>query len=284
MPVPPGPEREVELLWQADNPTELSPIGYGKLRPLELIKPTLQRSGKTEAIGTLSFAATFPTLPAELPVYEAGNYPSAYGERFTLPVPWGFAPTISVVYYIDRNERPLDVGEGRPAEVATRLLQERALLMADTQAATIITRTDGATTIPFYRYLNDLVVYGNRPGCVTLNQSGQLTYFVMRRRPLVSRALYPLRTPDEAWQALQAGGWYAVGSSICQDGGTGLPAKIEHFRVTKVELAYWEPHSDREIQVMMPYYLFRNEQGHTLYVPAVKPEWIDQEWIDSNQL
>lgn len=34
---------------------------------------------------------------------------------------------------------------------------------------------------------------------------------------------------------------------------------------------------------MMPYYLFRNDEGHTLYVPAVEPEWIDQEWIDSNQ-
>lgn len=283
-PVPPGPEREVSFLWQADNPTDLSPTGYGKLRPLELIKPTLQRSGRTEAIGGLSLAATFPAVPAELPVYEAGNYPLSYQERFSSEPPWLFAPTISIVQYDARRGQPLAVGKGSPAEVAERVLQANGLLMPDSLTPTVRRLAIGVNRVQFYRHLNDIVVYGDKPACVDIDPAGQVTFLQIRRRPLVSKSVYPLRSPEEAWQSLQAGEWYQVSKSACQDEGTDLPAKIEQFQVTQVELAYWEPHSDREVQVMIPYYLFRNDEGHTLYVPAVKPEWMDQEWIDSNQL
>ncbi|HLO03587.1 MAG TPA: hypothetical protein VK191_10785 [Symbiobacteriaceae bacterium] len=272
-PAPRGVKALAVPLWAEDNPERLPPTGFGKVQPLELQVSTLERSGESESIGTLTLATPLPVAPSHLPVYQVGNYPPAYGDRFTLPAPWDFAPRYSLVWY--NSSEPLDAGDGAPEQIAARLLQNAGLLMTDSAEAKTTTGADGTSIVHFYRHLNDRVVYGNKPACVGVNKSRQVTALMIRRRPLVSSADYPLRTPSEAWQSLQTGGWFEVGSSACQDGGTPLPPKLEQFRVTQVELAYWEPHSDKPVQVMIPYYLFRDEQFHTLYVPAIAPEWLE---------
>jgi hypothetical protein len=78
----------------------------------------------------------------------------------------------------------------------------------------------------------------------------------------------------EAWQALQEGKWIKPGNSVCQDGGRPLEGRVESFAVKAVELVYWEPASTRGRQPMLPYYVFRSLEGYTVYVPALRPEWI----------
>lgn len=262
----------MKLLWDADAPEELPPLGLGKIRPLEW---GYTRLGRSEPAVEFTLATALPKVPAELPVYEVGNY--IFGNRFTEPAPWFFHANYSLVWYDDRHTEPIELGSGTPTELAARLFTELGLLMPDTTLTASVTYPDGVTQVRFNRHLHNQIVYGDKPACLDIDASGRVKYMIMRRRPLAKRSTYPLRTPAEAWEALQAGGWYGLGSIPCQDGGEWLKEQeIEQFEVRKVELAYWEPHADRHSQPMIPYYLFRNAEGHTLYVPAVKAEWLEE--------
>lgn len=274
-PVPPGPEQtQVKLLWDPDKPEELPPLDLGKVRPLEL-NPAWRVNGHYAPPIEFTLAIALPVAPTELPIYEVGNY--LHGDRFTEQPPWFFQANYSLVWYDDRQTDPVELGAGTRTELATRLFTELGLLMPDTTLTDAVTSPNGISTIRFNRHLHNQIVYGDKPACIDIDASGRVTYMTIRRRPLVKRSTYPLRTPAEAWEALQAGGWYGLGSSSCQDGGVWWQENgIEQFEVTKIELAYWEPHADRHTQPMIPYYLFRNAEGHTLYVPAVKTEWLEE--------
>lgn len=146
--------------------------------------------------------------------------------------------------------------------------------MKDSEQPTPVTLDDGTTAVAFFRHVSGMPVYGDKPACVSFDSNGQVPFLQVRRRPLLEASLYPALPPREAWQKLQRNEYTKPSNHVCQDGGKAPVGESAEFKVKSVELAYWEPHVDTPRQIMMPYYVFRNEEGRTLYVPAVASEML----------
>jgi hypothetical protein len=96
----------------------------------------------------------------------------------------------------------------------------------------------------------------------------------MRRQPLLQRSLYPVRSSQEARHEQLSGHFIKATFYYCEDGGPQLLGKVADFRVTSVAIAYWEPQPNGPGEMALPYYVFRSGDGATLYIPAIKPEWL----------
>ena len=69
---------------------------------------------------------------------------------------------------------------------------------------------------------------------------------------------YNLRSVDEAWATLLAGGGYIVN-----------PRNVSEGVITSVELVYYESHEEQEY--MLPIYVFKGLNGLVAYVSALHP-------------
>jgi hypothetical protein len=74
---------------------------------------------------------------------------------------------------------------------------------------------------------------------------------------------YPIKTGEEAWQELLAGGGYVA--------PTG-PQKGE-VKIRKIFLGYYDSNVNQKYA--MPIYIFLGDQGFAAYVSAVKNEWVE---------
>lgn len=257
--------------WWPDSPKELKPKAFGKVSS---VKNPILRDSKGEVqgfeIGKFTLDTTLPQAATELPVYMIGVYPSSHRQQFKGPDGWTYKPLLAAVLSGPiRIESP--VGD-KAAEQATAFLKQYDLLLPDNEAATVYTRPE-ATILAFYRHAAGLPVYGDPPACVTFGKDGTGSA-MLRRRPFLERSMYPIRTPQEAWQSLQRREFVTPSGTYCDDGGPVLLGKVADFRVTSVELAYWESQVLAPLEAMLPYYIFRNADGASLYVPAVAPEWL----------
>ena len=73
---------------------------------------------------------------------------------------------------------------------------------------------------------------------------------------------YPIKTGEEAWAELQAGGGYVTTTS----------PKTGEIKIRRVFLGYYD--ADNSQSYAMPIYIFLGDQGFTAYVSAIKDEWI----------
>lgn len=76
------------------------------------------------------------------------------------------------------------------------------------------------------------------------------------------RGTYPIKTGEEAWAELQAGGGFVTANS----------PKTGEIKIRRIFLGYYD--SDVVQNYAMPIYIFLGDQGYTAYVSAVKDEWI----------
>lgn len=151
------------------------------------------------------------------------------------------------------------------------MLRERGLLMPDSMEPTTQPTSDGTWRVYFFRHVNDVVVYTNKALSVQLNRDGQAEDIIGRRRPLLARSPYPLRSPTDAWKRVTDGHWHSL---YVDDGAPWQHGALERFVVTKVELAYAEGEVITAQQIMQPYYVFRDEQQHAVYVPAIADAYL----------
>ncbi|MGI8855924.1 MAG: hypothetical protein ACR2JW_09245 [Thermomicrobiales bacterium] len=280
------PPARPNLFWIPDEPKELSPLAFG----------TLPREYQPESHLTIhgyDLAVSLPQMPMEADVYVVGTYPADFTDRFNSIVVrdgegWEWLPPYSLLQCqttIPRDEKQSIATDAQAAERAARLLTARGLLMPDSVPPVIHDLPDGTWRLSFHRHINGVIVYTNKGLAVSLNRDGQATNIIGRRRPLLAKSRYPLRTPDEAWRMLAAG----RGRPFYVDDGApafyvGKDVIMDRFVVRQIELAYAEtevyaaPGSQgrrpAEQQVMQPYYIFHNEQDYTLYVPAVTDSYV----------
>lgn len=280
------PPARPNQFWVLDEPKELLPLAFGAL-------PREYQPGSQLIIHGYDLAASLPRTPTETDVSIVGRYPIDFTGAFNRLVArvgesWEFIPENSFVQCqttIPGDEKESIATEAQAAERAAQLLMERGLLMPDLAPPATRDMPDGTWRLSFHRHINGVIVYTNKGLAVSLNRDGQATNIIGRRRPLLAKSRYPLRTSQEAWQMLAAG----RGRPFYVDDGApgfnvGKSVTLDRFAVRQVELAYAEtevyaaPGSQgrrpAEQQVMQPYYVFRSEQEYTLYVPAVADPYV----------
>lgn len=264
----PAQSAPADSFWEPDNPTQRPDGAFGALKPIQTAIWEVGGKRQTFRIRHVSLEAKLPTVPEKLPVYMTGSYPSTHANPLLRHKGWVYVPDYSLVSYLGA---PLTPPSGEdPTARAAALLKQYHLLEADSQEPTLLAGPGDSTWVAFFRHVGGLPVYGDKPACVQMDATGDVPSLMIRRRPLVEVSLYPTVAPQEAWARLQSNQFTKPSISVCQDGGPPLVGEVAEFKVKSVELAYWEPHVDEPRQVMMPYYIFRDEMGHTLYVPAVE--------------
>jgi hypothetical protein len=248
--------------WAVDQLEALSARAFGVLPPeLDVQQPRIQ---------TYMLNTDLPRAPSEAEVYLVGQYPpewSAVIDRLnTDESGWSSIPQLSYLGY--EGARPL--GESTTITDAQHA-QEHAIevlnnmLMSDSRALTTTPQPDGTWLVTFIRYVEGKPLYSDRPLRAWVNQSGQVTQIQGRRRPLLRKSMYPLRSSQEAWTLLEQG----CGIAIPLPGQADIPSKTERFVVENIELAYIERHVHRPQDIWQPYFVFRDDQGAMIVIPAV---------------
>lgn len=250
--------------WAPDRPERLPPLAYGVLEQHSRIQVEW-------SVNTFELDASLPDAPGELPVYMLGHYPASHRAALAHYVPdarvWEYHPAFAVLQYVGRDPFGGQAHVESKDDAAKRAAELLGpLLMPDSTASTVYERPDGWSVV-FHRRAANLKVYADKPLTVFLSQAGQADRIVGRRRPILSESVYPLRSADEAWRLLQEG--RGVLLYIINDRSAPPIGKAERFVVTRVELAYHEGHADYPRQLMQPYFLFWNERGQVLGIPAV---------------
>lgn len=253
------PEPYSGSFWAPDTARELPPVAYGTLGYHSNLP-----IGAT--IRSYVLQSPLPNVKESLPVYIQGSYPQEFRTHFARaveePQDWYVVPEYAL--FTSRDETA--IGEkapvGSPEEAEQRAAQLLGPLLEGEYRTAPRQRDDGWDVI-FHRVANGVRMVG-RPLTVHLNGDGQATFIGGRRRPLLAWSAYPTLPPEEAWRQVQAGRWLALYIDEPQ-----LEGVVDAFTVTEVELIYHEQHADFPLQVMPPYYAFRNKEGYALYVPAV---------------
>lgn len=259
--------------WAPDSPDQLPPRAYGVLGPETHFLDLSARP----AVRQYSLDAALPAAPPELAVYTVGSYPASHLALFNRtvahPERWEYHPPYAEAQYVSL----VPLGEPAPVRTPEQAAARAAellgpLLLPDSRDnPTVVPEADGGWSVIFYRRLGRVRVYVDHPLTTYLNRDGQAVFPQGRRRPVLTASLYPLRTPQAAWELLQRGRWLQL---YITNGAPPLRDVVDRFVVTSVELAYHEVQSTRPQQIMQPYYVFRNAAGQALYVPAVADPWV----------
>ncbi len=259
--------------WANDEPKELPPLAFGVLDP-----DSRQAGATTGTLRPPELNAPPFNAPRELDVYLVGDYPPNHCTVLLNIVKslqeWICVPLYSLVQYTPARplgEKMVTVTKETIEQRAVQLLHEHGLLMPD-QA---MPKATGLSRVFFFQRINGIPTYANKNLAVAFNQDGQATNIIGRRRPLLARSRYPLRTPEQAWQWLTEGkrrGFYVdTGYEPVQP----LVVTSEPInRFVAIELAYVEGEVINPQDIMQPYYIFRGEQGQALFVPAVADPYV----------
>jgi len=219
-----------------------------------------------------------PQGPAELPVYVVGRYPESHRDVLEQTLDdvngWNFIAPFSS---LDYGGLPL----GEPTTITTpeQAVQRaqavlRPFLMPDVQPPTVTQAADGGWLVVFNQHVDTYPMYIDRPLAVWVNTKDQVTSVQGRRRPVIEQSVYPLRSAAEAWQLLTQGCGFGVDIS----GYVPQPPHGAKFEAHTVELAYLVVHANAPREIMQPYYVFHNEDGQGLFVPAVADPFV--EWLE----
>lgn len=269
----PTPQQTTSF-WLADVPVTREVKAFGRL-------PPEYQPASTATISSFVGLSSFPSFPSSLDAYVVGSYPITYTRRFNEFVPqaervrWEFYPEYSTVQYLPtkallRSPQPL-ANTNEAVTFIQLLLSQRGLLLPDTTLALTQTLASDEWHFTFLRRINNIPIYTNKALSVSVRSNGEVTDLVGRRRPLLAKSSYPLRSVEQAWQQVLAGKWYRM---YVDDGGPRFEGHVDQFVVTSVELAYVEAEVTAPEQIMQPYYVFRNQQRQTIYVPAIVEELI----------
>lgn len=264
---PPPPRSPA--FWSSDPLMDLPERAYGPL-------PAEVETSLPVAVGGYELAAPLAAAPAMLPVYVVGRYPDADQGRAGRVVQrgaeaWQFLPRFSLI----QSRTPIPATGAAVAtaaqatDAATECLRVHAVLMPDTRPIAARRESDGSWRILFIRWVAGMPVYANKGLAATVTGDGQATDIIGRRRPILARSAYPLIAPDDAWRSLIRGG----GRTFSIDTGAvgGEAVAVDRFVACRAELAYVEAEVVAPRQLMRPYYLFGDERGHVLFVPALAP-------------
>jgi hypothetical protein len=264
-----APTAQPGSFWANDVPKELGPLAFSVL-------PRDNQPGQGVTVSGYELGASFPSFPHELDVYLMGDYPADHCSALLSIVKslqdWDCIPFYSLVQY--RGETALGEKLASPSQQqveqrALQLLKERGLLMPDQSTPTARQNDDGTWRVWFVQRINSIPVYANKGLAVTFNGDGQARNIIGRRRPLLARSRYPLRTPEESWERFKQG---KARSFYVDDLSRPHPGTVT--RLTQIELAYAEVEVITAQQIMQPYYVFRADTGQTLYVPAVADPYV----------
>ncbi len=88
------------------------------------------------------------------------------------------------------------------------------------------------------------------------------TYFPIERQ---SFATYPLKTPTQAWNELQAGDGYVASQGQNEEG---------QITIRRVYLAYYD--SEAPQHFLQPIFVFEGDRDFFAYVPAIDPTWVEE--------
>ena len=268
------PTPEPGFFWANDEPKDLPPLAFGVLDP-----DSRQAGAATGTVRPSGLDAPPFKAPTELDVYLVGDYPPNHCAVLLKSIKnlqsWDCIPLYSLVQYTPAQplgEKRVTVTKEANQQQAMQLLQERGLLMPDQATATAY----GLSRVFFFQHVNGLPVYANKNLAVTFNRDGQATNIIGRRRPLLARSRYPLRSPDQAWQ------WLIQGKRRGFNVDTGYepvqPTAVQSDpiqRFVAIELAYVEGEVLNPQEVMQPYYVFRGAQGEAFFVPAVTEPFVN---------
>jgi hypothetical protein len=270
--IPLFPSVDPSRFWAPDLPVRLTPQAFDVLPPEAGVYLKFPR------YSTYEFEGLFPDTPSEMPVYVAGGYPVSHEEVFHRLVNFGrtdcsFHPGYSRVWC--PISKPTGTAAARPLVTerdadghARYLLGE--LWMEDYQLDEARRQPDGTWLVAYNQRLVDTLLYIDMKPAVMFNSEGQLTYVQARRRPLVAMSPYPLRTPHDAPLRLQEGKGVAINV-------LPTPPDGERFKAVRVELAYVMTHANRPKEIVQPHYIFYNQQGQALLIPAVADPLI--QWV-----
>lgn len=258
--------------WAPDLPDLLPPLALGELQPSthNLLRYPL-------TVRSFALDGVLPDAPAQLPVYEVGSYPASHLALFNRtvanPQRWEYLPAYSEAQYVSK----VPLGEAAPVATAQAAVERARTLLGDllppgSGYPLVTPLSRGGWQLIFNRYAPyGWRVFTDHPFTVALDGDGRVTAVSGRRRPILTQSLYPLRSPQDAYKLLTQGRWLHL---YITDGSPVLQGEIQRFTVKSVELAYHEVQSTEPRQIMQPYYVFRNEQGQALYVPAVADPWV----------
>lgn len=257
-------------LWLPDRPEAREPRAFGML-------PRERQTGPRLTVRSFELSGTLPPAPTELAVYLVGSYPATHRDHVSRVLEdvrsWIFIPEYSLVQY--RPTEPTGIGfpirsADEAADRATQFLSRRGLLLRDSLPPIVVPLADQWRVL-FHRRVSGIPVYTNKGLVIQFDRSGRITDLIGRRRPLESYSTYPLRSVEDAWRLVLDGKWITF---YVDDGGPPGNADIERFIVRDVELAYVEAEVVEPLQIMQPFFVFRNEQRRAVYVPAVAPSHV----------
>jgi hypothetical protein len=259
-----------DSFWVEDHPKKRGPKAFGILSHIEIeINPPLD-------IREVKMATDFPEVPKQLPVYIQGSYPKEHkellGRIVTHPNRWEYHPAYSVLYDVGVTPITSKMSSPTKAKLEAKAIQLLGkLLMPDTKIKTTIQPEDGKWIVLFERRFSNYTIYSDRPLHVMFDREGRARNIIMRRKPILEESMYPIRTPEEAFQLLLSGRFNTL---YIEDFKPTLSGTIKRFIVTDIEIGYHEQHPTQPRLPLQPYYIFRNAIGQALYVPAVADPYI----------
>jgi hypothetical protein len=248
-------------VWSPDQPLTLAPRAFG-------LFPVDRQPGPFVAFDRIRLATALPAARPNAAVALVGSFDESWKATIARVVPspddWDYLPLYaSLSKSRGPSLGPMTTWSVDGLDAARGLLQRTGLLLADMEPSPH--QRTGTQIMTFIRRLEGLPVYTNK-GVALLGFTDGGTSAIGRRRPILALSRYPIRTPAQAWAAVQRG----EGRTMYVDDGAPLaPVTLSEFVVTSVELVYLEVEVLGPRELMQPYYAFRETGGSVLYVPAV---------------
>lgn len=259
----PTPTASPGQVWAPDMPTTIGPVAFG-------VVPRDTEPGPALSINRFELATELPSARSEADVYLVGAYSQLWAEHVLGTVrdasSWIVTPAYALVAV--RPGASLGTADSTDVDRITAIMVANGLIRGAERPRSI--RTRSGVRYAFFRELNGLTVYANKVVSASVLEGGRVVA-LGRRRPLLAGSSYPLRSPAEAFRMLQSRRWMTM---YLDDDTWPESASITTFAITKVELAYAEAEVRAPREFMQPYYVFRDDFGHAVYVPAIADRYV----------
>lgn len=245
-------------VWSMDQPIRLPPRAFGGFSEDD-------QPGAVLGAQRFRLATALPRGPSEIDVALVGVYDETWRGLVTRtvaePAIWDIVPQYASL----SSNASASVGV-MPPPSPVGLAEARAILTRNGLLAPDMEPHPhpGPGRFEFIRHLGQIPVWTNL-GVALNGRTGGPTQARGRRRPILAVSSYPLRPAAQAWALLAAGKGRTM---YVDDGAPHASAHLDEFVATSVELVYLELQVLRPREIMQPYYAFRDDAGHTLYIPA----------------
>lgn len=279
---PPGPEtqsgplvewvrlptasRPSGAFWAPDQPAQHPVKAYGQVRTSAMAVTA------SEGITVEASKTVLPKAPKEVPVYVIGSYSPTYAAPQPEEVgelDCDYYPYHSSFLCSSSPPSPIPVTDATSAAARMRELIQ-PLWMDDWRLESPAALQADKTWKGLYRQeIEGRPFYTDKGLDVTIDGTGAVIQLEARRRPLIGRSLYPARSPEEALRLLKEGRGFAFTTVYALP----PPRPNTTFIVQSVEIGHITPHVWSDNELVSPYYIFRNEAGEALVIPALSEPW-----------